>query len=469
MLLPLLIGMIGLLMVGLCLATRSRIVTDVCLFLTAGSCLGAPMWAMSLGPLPVTLGRLMLGGIVIRASWIALRGQVRIPRPTAIDLTWLGYLAIATLSLATTDYAFWDKYPISLWLFYYVLPTMVYVVTRTVEFDSKDLKIAAYVLMAFGGYLAATSICEARGWHSIVFPRYIVSEAHEEFFGRGRGPFLNPVANGIAQTACLVVGILCWPRVSPLARLGLSAYYFLLLLGIYFTYTRSCWLGCVIAVGLAVWSLSNWRLRFVVATWGVLALLIGGLLAVDAMKSFKRDKYVTEAQMAESVSLRPMLAVVAFEVFQQRPVFGVGLGQYKKWDEEHLTRGKSELPLQKVGGYVQHNSLLASLAELGILGFTLHLSFILVCTWQSLQLLRRGQRFLSKAFGVLSISLIATLAFNSMFHDVTVIDGLRNWLLAFAGFTANLFQCEVLRPEVEVTSSVGVTSSGGHQGAPIPS
>ena len=58
----------------------------------------------------------------------------------------------------------------------------------------------------FGVYLAAVSLAEYFGAWQLVFPKYIVTSAldrNAEFVGRGRGPLLHPIGNGILLAICL--------------------------------------------------------------------------------------------------------------------------------------------------------------------------------------------------------------------------------------------------------------------------
>ena len=64
-----------------------------------------------------------------------------------------------------------------------------------------------------------------------------------EFLGRGRGPLLNPAANGMLLGTCLAAGLMAWPRAPRWGQLALVAYSGLLYVGIACTMTRSAWMG----------------------------------------------------------------------------------------------------------------------------------------------------------------------------------------------------------------------------------
>ena len=58
---------------------------------------------------------------------------------------------------------------------------------------------------------------------ALVFPSYIGSTEYVEFYGRGRGPLLNPAGSGILQGLCLLGMLMRWPRVGRLGQLLILA------------------------------------------------------------------------------------------------------------------------------------------------------------------------------------------------------------------------------------------------------
>ena len=60
-------------------------------------------------------------------------------------------------------------------------------------------------------------------------------------------------------------------------------------------------------------------------------LVIGSLVVISQwqnLNAFKRDKDLSVAAMTESASLRPILATIAWRMFEDRPLLGFGYGQY---------------------------------------------------------------------------------------------------------------------------------------------
>ena len=128
------IAALGLGLLGLWGALRTHPVVDLSLLLTAGSLMGAPLFRIDAGPLPLTLMRLMLLMMVARTIWLATRGQINWPRLSVLDFCWFAYLLVITFSLVTSDWAYNHRQPVSTWLFFYLLPTVVYLIARTTRF-----------------------------------------------------------------------------------------------------------------------------------------------------------------------------------------------------------------------------------------------------------------------------------------------------------------------------------------------
>jgi O-antigen ligase len=267
---------------------------------------------------------------------------------------------------------------------------------------------------------------------SFVFPQYIASPAHAEFFGRGRGPFLNPVGCGLYMSAGLFGAVQWWPRCRLMGRSVIALGASVILLGIYCTLTRSVWLGAgvglMMIIGLSI--PKSWRVPL------LMAVVMAGTAVIvaksDQLNKFKRDKYVSAKDMSESASLRPILATVAWRMFLDHPLLGCGFGQYKEHDIEYLQLVVGDLDLEKARPYHQHNVFLAVLSQTGLLGFGAWMIMLGLWTrnawlvWHS-----RQAPLWARQHALLTLALLAAYSSNGMFHDVGIIN-MANMLLFFA-------------------------------------
>ena len=308
---------------------------------------------------------------------------------------------------------------------------------------NRDLTIFAIVFGLFGIYLGLIGIAENRNWYALIFPKYIFTSEQTEFLGRARGPFLNPVSNGLHLVTALAV---TWSfymstnhRKKHLILGGLA----IMLLGVLFTLTRSVWMGALLGAGLLVWVPSQLRQRgIMIAVGGLVALLMVSSLG-KSLISFKRDKEVTIEEMSKSASLRPIFARVAFDMCRDRPLWGFGFGQYSRhrafYAKRYQTGAEEILELDHAIEYFQHNVFLSYMVDTGLFGMSWlilvmgNMVLIGVELWKN-----RFMSPMARYMGLVLVVLLISYCVNGMFHDVSLIN-MGNTLLFFvAGVTSNL-------------------------------
>lgn len=393
-------------------------------------------WHRDLGPLPLTIDRAILG--LACGVWIYgwLFGQFQLPRFTLLDWLVLVWLLTVVLSTACTDYRFRDNLPISRLLFFNLLPVATYFLLRASPLNRQHWLGFLWLLVLLGVYLGATGVAEWRRWNALVFPSYITSPAFEEFYGRGRGPLLNPVINGmllsLAGTACLVLLPLMRARYWPvlLIAFGVTG------LGVLSTLTRSCWIGFAGSNFLVCLAPLNWRRRLL-ATLAAGFIGVVGLTALSTqLNHFKRDEFVTAAEMSQSAALRPILAAVAWEMLQEHPLTGVGFGQYNKYKKPYHQVEGYELPLQAGLPYMQHNVMLSYATELGLVGLLVASLIWLVIAGRIVQLWSSPVASLEqRCLALLLLTALLNYLVNGLFHDVSIITGGNLSLLVAAAMT----------------------------------
>lgn len=424
---------------GIVLARGGLIGTSL-LVLLAGSCFGHPFFHVSVGPLPLTADRLLL--IVLIAQYVAYRrwGQIEPKPPLKADYVLGAFLLVLVVSTLAHDYRSGGWRPMAYLVSFYAMPAVMYWMARQAEWTARTAWCVFGALAGFGVYLCLTAVAETHGAWNFVFPKYIASPAFSEFFGRGRGPFLNPVANGMVQSIGLCAALLWWPRAGRVGQLLLlSVIVPVFAWGIFSTLTRSVWmgafLGTLVVVALAMPRL--WRAAVIgVATVAcVLVLAVGW----DNLLTFKRDKGVDAELTAESARLRPILATVAWHMFLDRPLLGCGFGHYPNEMPAYLSDRSTDLPLEKAHPFVQHDVFLALLTETGIVGMGLFVALLASWTLAAWRLWRTTAAPLWKRqVGLLFLAAIGVYLPNGMFHDVSIIAMVNMLLFFLAGATMAL-------------------------------
>ena len=456
--------------------------------LLASVCFSVPFYKIELGPLPLTADRLLLVLLVVQYVFWRRWGLAN-PKPLGkteiILFIFLGVLAVSTF---THDWKAENYRPVSWLVISYLMPATMYWIARQIKLGQRTILVLFGSLALLGVYLAVTSLAEYFQLWWLVFPRYIVTSAADataEFVGRGRGPLLNPIANGLLLTACFGAAMMLWPwlagkysnllktgataglpssdggisqkntagqassgtripdtqlvhqviggRASQLMLLGVIG---LLAAALFYTLTRSVWMGGLMAVALAVGLALPWSWRVPLLIFGLMACVLLTAYHWDNLIAFKRDKALAAEKTAESVELRPILATIAWKMFLDRPVLGCGYAQYGTEHKNYVSDRSTHLALERGRGYIPHNAALCLLTETGLIGLGLFATMFLLWgldAWRlwsdpALPLWARQQ-------GLLMLIVLVAYFINGMFHEVSVVPMANMTLFFLAGIT----------------------------------
>jgi O-antigen ligase len=387
----------------------------------------------------VTLDRVLWAVLLAQFAFWWARGWVeRKPwgKPEYLLLVWFAWMAVSTL---THDWTVNQQEPLGHLLFFFAMPVGLYYVARESSLTPRKVYLLLGSFMVLGVYLAVTSLAETRQWWWLVYPSYIGSMENFDYLGRGRGPLLNASGNGILQTTCLCAGLMLWPRAGRFGKLALLAYAVVMGVGLYCTYTRSVWLGAAVAVAVVLWFALPTRLRVPVFTGGVLLAVV--LLVTQGQRyiAFKRDIHATANDAAESVRLRPVLAMVAWKMFRDQPLTGCGFGQYSNECGMYLGDRDTSLVLEKARPYVQHNVVLRLLSETGLPGAALFVAMLALWSVDAVRVWKnRDGPWWARQTALLFLAVLATYLVNGMFHDVSQINMMNMHVMLWAGLAAGL-------------------------------
>jgi O-antigen ligase len=410
------------------------------LFLAAATCFGYDFLNFDAAGVKLTVDRIFWAVVMFLALIWRQRGWSD-PKPLrAADklvLSLVGYLAVRTLLTDPHGTGLTPLINLGLW---YVMPLGIYWAMQQTRFDRPQNVLVLGSLTIFGLYLAGTVIAERFGVYDLLYPRYIVTSMTDktaEFVGRGRGPLLHPIITGIQLAACFSAALMFWPRVGRLGRCGVLLAAAVFAAAFYSTMTRSVWMGAGLglAVILAAAMPSNWRVPVLGA-----AVLLAGLVAAanwEQFVAFKRDKNLTARETADSVTLRPVMARVAWLMVEDRPLFGCGFGQYLPEHKNYLADRSTELVLEKCRPYSPHNLLFGIVTETGIVGLGLFLALLVAWSRDAWRLWRAVESPLwMRQQGLFFLAVLSAYLVNGMFHHIALIP-MSNLLLFFvAGMNA---------------------------------
>ena len=412
----------------------------------------APAFFAIEGPIQISLDRLLFFATVAFA-FVGLRlGTTQLPKPHRLDwlmLAMLGWFFVSALLGGSNPPG---TPPIARWLFYVAMPVGMYGLARVMTIRTDDASWMFGCLIGLSVYLAVTAVFEITGAHGLVFPRYIVNAADWEFYGRGRGPLMNPAGNGIVIAIGLASAAVGFVSAGRGKRFFLVAVGLCLLVGIYATLTRSAWLGGVAAAGIVAFVYSPRSLRLYCL---LVALLGGGLLSMglkDQLIRMKRDKNLSAADAQKSVQLRPLLAIVAWEMFKDAPLTGHGFGHYVVKHQPYHSDRSYGLRLEDARPYVQHNLFLSVLVDTGLIGFGLFMSWFVSLGGIAWKLARDElARAEVRNVGLVMLGAMLAYSLNGMFHDVLIIPMVQMFLFFLTGVTVTAAQSGLATAPAEGT------------------
>jgi len=370
-------GIVGLVW-GTWLCLRGSLIAGCLTYLVMASCFGAYFLQFDAGGVTLSLDRLFLVALAITFVVQWRLGKTD-PKPmTRVDYLLLGLVGVLIVSTFTHDWraAEPNRVPVVQHLINgYLIPLAVYWIARQATLTQRNVTMILIALTGMGVYLAATGLAEAAGQWSLVFPRYIADPEVGTHFGRARGPMVQSICYGLYLASCLLAAWLWRERLARHGKLLIVLMVPAFLAAIFFTNTRSVWLGA--ATGLFVVLAVTLRGRVRVAVLGslVVAGLLAGVTKMDAFMGLKRGG--TAADTRTSNSMRASFAYVSWKMFQDRPLLGFGFGHFAEEKLPYLTDRSVDLHLENIRPWVHHNTFLSVLTETGLVGFTLFLGVYL--------------------------------------------------------------------------------------------
>lgn len=409
----------------------------VCLAeLLVAACLGYHFARFMMGPVPMTADRVLL--LVLCALYLVyrLKGWADPKPPDQADFAVLAFLGLLTLNTFTHDWTYKGYQPLSNLVFYFWLPFAVYWIARQSVLTPGRLRLVQVVLAAFGVYLALTALAEYGHVPALVFPKYILTVKVADWGWRAQGPFLSPPTNGLYLGVALCAWMMFWPRAARPGRAALLATMGLVLLGVYLTLTRACWMGALLGVWLVLVLVLPRPWRVALVTCSILLGVVAVPIAGSKMVAFQRGRHQTADVTAESAELRPTIAALEWNVFTHHPLFGCGFGNYQKVNVDYVRDTESNLPLETAQTYSHHNMFLAILTETGVTGFACYLAVLGLWTCNAWRLWRRRDLPLaSRQQGLLWLGFMANLATLGLFHNANVDVNIALLTFLLAGIT----------------------------------
>jgi O-antigen ligase len=247
-----------------------------------------------------------------------------------------------------------------------IMPFLLFLTAPLAFRTQRQRHVLLVAFVALGAYLGLTVVFETVKLDALVFPRYILDPHYGIHAGRGRGPFVEAVTNGLALFTCAVVcaiAVAQWQ--GRRARILAGAIGLLCLVGVFLCLERSVWIGAGVAtcVGMLV---TRGARRYLVP------LLIAVGLGVGAALVFVpglHQRVTARIDQKETLWDRRNLARAAINMVEARPLVGFGWARFQKDSADYFQQA-GDYPLTATTFGV-HNTPLAYAADLGLIGVTL--------------------------------------------------------------------------------------------------
>ena len=230
----------------------------------------------------------------------------------------------------------------------------------------REVLLLTFVLLA--AYLGFTTLFEATKADALVFPKYILDPNYGIHLGRGRGPFVDAVANGLALYTCAVAcGIAAGTWRSSLARASAVALGLLCVVGSFLSLERSVWIGVVVGTTTAMLATRGLRRYLVPLALAVTIALSASLALIPGLSDAAAERTTNSLTVWD----RKNLARAAINMLEARPLLGFGWGRFSHDSRDYFEQA-FDYPLTASKAGV-HNTPLNYAVDLGLVGATLWL------------------------------------------------------------------------------------------------
>jgi putative inorganic carbon (HCO3(-)) transporter len=320
-------------------------------------------------PGPASPDRLLLAGgilaVLLRAPGCADRPRLQITG-THVLLALASLYALASAFVAGTLF---DKDAFLRIVDTFGLMPFLLFLTAPLAFRLPHQRRALLVaFVALGAYLGVTVVLETVKLDALIWPQYIIDPSIGIHVGRGRGPFLEAVTNGLALFTCAVVcaiAVHTWQGRG--ARFVAGAVGMLCLVGAFLSLQRSVWIGVIVATCVGMLATAEGRRRFVPVVLATSLVVVSLIVLVPGL----HEEVTQRINQKETLWDRRNLARAAVNMVESRPLLGFGWARFQRDSPDYFEQA-FDYPLTAVGFGV-HNTELTYAVDLGLIGLTLWL------------------------------------------------------------------------------------------------
>lgn len=360
---------------------------------------------------------------------VALGGLLKVRDGPAVRLGPAGWAIVIFLGWSVVNIFWFQSSPLTyLYLLYdrVFVPMCLYGLVRLIaprESDLKWLIPAAAVIVVFEMVVGLLS------WLvPTVIPQDWVGYTSERTIGTLG--FYTAYSTTLVFYSLLLFQYAMHRR-PGLARSTLVAIFGLGIIGVFFSFSRGCWLGGLAAVaGLAlIYPRTVIRGAILVVTF----MAIMGASVLSQQMAFAQERLDSE----DTAKDRLVIWDAGLQMIERKPVFGWGYGNYALYAWQFQRRVQNYVAPNP---HASHNSYIGIAAEMGVpalLLFAFPILWWLLCTWRAWPHLPR-QGFWSRSLVIVLWLVIVNYLIVNFFSDMRVSPyGMGLWWITL-GLIANL-------------------------------
>jgi O-antigen ligase len=289
-----------------------------------------------------------------------------------------------------------------------IMPFLVFLIAPLAFATPRQRQVLLATFVALAAYLGLTTLFETAKLDALVFPKYILDPTYGIHVGRGRGPFVDAVANGLALYTCAVacaIAAASW-RSSYARALAVSTG-LLCVVGAFLSLERSVWIGVVVGTTIAMLATRGLRVYFVPVAVAVTVAVAASLILIPGLSHNARQR----AENSSTVWDRKNLARAAINMVEAKPLFGFGWNRFTSDSRDYFQQA-FDYPLTATKSGV-HNTPLNYAVDLGLVGSTLWLLGVLFGVGTALAT-RVPPDLVAWRTGLLAIAMASLVVVNSV-------------------------------------------------------
>lgn len=252
------------------------------------------------------------------------------------------------------------------------LPLVAFAFLMQCRLTRREIRALAFALVVLGLYMAVVSLLERLGWYHLILPPWVGDPEVSKALGkRSGGLMLQAEWNGLALGLALLLLLTPQERRReegwrPTTVLGVA----LLLAAIFVTYTRAAWLAVIVSLPVLFLAKGSSVLQTRARR---LAFGFGLVVATAAILAAPKDTASQRLGNQGTIEYRQNLWVAAANMALDRPLLGHGYGEFQTGFADYQVE-TSLFPYRELGSGRKgvHNTTLAVLTELGLVGLALY-------------------------------------------------------------------------------------------------